>query len=73
MERADTYLAAVGYALSALPPKADMRDLSRLVRFVPFATWRTAANGILLDYCVVDGERAGRDRNAMACDTARRH
>jgi hypothetical protein len=40
---------------------------------VPFATWRTAANGILLDYCVVDGERVGRDSNAMACDTARRH
>src|SRR5262249_46103012 len=42
--------------MSALPPKADLRDLSRHVGFVPKADSCTAANARLFDYLVGKGD-----------------
>jgi len=51
--------------MSALPPKADIAESDRHVRFVPKADiTRCSKKGLLFDYLVGRGEERWRDRSA---------
>ena len=47
--------------MSALPPKADIPQRDRHVRFVPKADTCTATKSVLFDHLVSNGEYARRD------------
>ena len=51
--------------MSALPPKADMGELSRNVRLVPKADSCTAAKAPLFDHLVGEDIELRRDRYAQ--------
>jgi hypothetical protein len=55
--------------MSALPPKADMEQRGRNVRFVPKADSCSAAKGLLFDYFVDTAKQGNRhcDAECLRC------
>jgi hypothetical protein len=60
----DTRMCTYKFAMSALPPKADIAQHGGNVRFVPKADSALRQNNVLFDHLVGAGEQRGRDGQA---------